>query len=199
MAYDLLQNVRSLSHPLQGRQREPWAFEDELPLELAPCEPPVETLALHNQIGYETKDDMMLLGTKLWPRSLRTGPLVSYLTRLETQVALQHADHFLNLMTPFVVRPYLLGGQGQPVGGVVLTAVSHHKHLQTTGQPPHSMPVRLLEIAMQRLPLEAPIFLQLAHKVPAIIPDALEELFRRIPRIKQDKLGFALEPIGGSG
>jgi hypothetical protein len=39
------------------------------------------------------------------------------------------------------------------------------------------------------------IFLQSADEVPSVIPEALEEFFRGIPRVKQDKLGFALEPI----
>jgi hypothetical protein len=89
-----------------------------------------------------------------------------------------------------IVGAYLLGTQAQPVGRVVLAAVSHHQYLQLPRQLARGVPVRLPQIPRQRRPLAPPILLQLADTVPAIIADALAELLRRLPRIEQDKLRF---------
>jgi len=53
----------------------------------------------------------------------------------------------------------------------------------------------LLEIAHQRLSLKTPILLELADKIPAIIAEPLEELFRRIPRVEEDKLGLTAQAL----
>jgi SOS response associated peptidase (SRAP) len=98
-------------------------------------------------------------------------------------------------MPLFVVCPYLWGGEGQPVSRVVLAAVSHHEHLQTTRQCPNRLPIRLLEVRTHRLTVKRAIFLQLADEVPPVIPEALEEFFRGIPGVNQDKRGLALEPM----
>jgi hypothetical protein len=53
----------------------------------------------------------------------------------------------------------------------------------------------LLQIAHEGTPLEAPILLELADKIPAIIAEPLQELFRRIPRVEEDKLGLTAQAI----
>jgi hypothetical protein len=45
------------------------------------------------------------------------------------------------------VPPYLLRRQAQPIGDVVLAAVSHDKHLQPPRELPDGMPIRLLTIS----------------------------------------------------
>src|SRR5215510_15922991 len=97
---------------------------------------------------------------------------------------------------PFPVqRTHLLGGEGQPVGRRVFAAVSHHKALESPGSTAYSVPGGLREIAHERTPYKAPILFELADKLPPIVTEALQELLRGIPGVKQDKSGLTLEPI----
>jgi hypothetical protein len=130
------------------------------------------------------------LGTFSEVRRVLGRPPIACLTGLKTQVAFEGPEDLLHGLPLCVMGADLLGAQAQPVGRVVLAAVSHHQYLQFPRQLVRGVPVRLPQILRQRRPLEPPILLQLADKVPAIITDALEELLRRIPRIEQDSLRF---------
>jgi hypothetical protein len=84
-------------------------------------------------------------------------------------------------MTAFVVRPDLFGSQAQPVGRVVLAAVSHHKDFEVTGQHACRPPIWLVQIPGEGPALKTPIFLQLTDEIPPIIAYPLEEGLRGIP------------------
>jgi hypothetical protein len=182
------QDLRSTSHPLQSRQRELHAFEDELPLPLAPRQLPVEALTLDNERGYETARNRVLLGPRLRPRGPRRNAPVAYLTGCAAQLALDGPDDCLDLM-PLLLGPSdLLGGQAQPVRGVVLAAVAHHTDLALTAPVAHGLPIGVLEGEGEGFPLKAPLLLELADKVPAVIAAPLEQFLRGLPRVKEDQL-----------
>jgi hypothetical protein len=61
----LAQKLRSLPHPLQCRQCELRALEDETLLQFAPSHPVIQTLALHNEVGHQAQGNVMLLGVGL--------------------------------------------------------------------------------------------------------------------------------------
>jgi GAF domain-containing protein len=58
----LYQELRRLPHPLQGRQGELRALEDETLLQFAPSHPLLQTLALHDEVGHQAQGNVMLLG-----------------------------------------------------------------------------------------------------------------------------------------
>jgi hypothetical protein len=140
---------------------------------------------------------MMLLGALPREGLLPGGAPVACLTAFQPQVTFQHSDHLFHFLALPVEGPYLFGTETEPVGGVVLAAVSHHKHLETSHEMACSLPIGLGQIPDERLPFKASIFLELAHKVPSIVPDAFEEGFRGIPRVEEDKLRLTAQAIPG--
>jgi hypothetical protein len=62
------------------------------------------------------------------------GACETSLTGFQAELTLQDLDDFFHLM-PFPVQcAHFLGGSGQPVGGVVFAAVSHHKDFEPPGE-----------------------------------------------------------------
>jgi hypothetical protein len=51
------------------------------------------------------------------------------------------------------------------------------------------------QIPDERLPCKAPIVLELAHKVPPIVPHPFEEWLRGIPRVEEDTLRLTVQAI----
>src|SRR5919197_3307673 len=140
---------------------------------------------------------MMLLNTFTLLALSPRRPPVARLTGPQAQLILQRFDDLLDLVANFVGLPDLVACQAQPVRRIVFAAVSHHNDSESPGQRADGMPVRVPAKGFQRLAREGPILLQLAHEIPAIIPDALEQRLRGIPRIEQDKAGLELEPVAG--
>jgi hypothetical protein len=110
------------------------------------------------------------------------------LTAFKAEVALQNANDFFHLLTLPVERAHLFGTEAEPVRRVVLAAVFHHEDLETSGERARRLPRRLRQIPDEWLPFEAPIFLELADKIPPIVPNPFQEWLRGIPRIEEDKL-----------
>ncbi len=48
-----------------------------------------------------------------------------------------------------------------------------------------------------RLTIEPAILFDAADEIPPVVPNTLEEGFRRIPGVKEDILGVAAQPIPG--
>ena len=59
-------NLRGASDPLQDWQCDLYPGEDEIWLELTPCQPAVETFALHHEVRHETQGAVMLLSPGAW-------------------------------------------------------------------------------------------------------------------------------------
>ena len=90
----------------------------------------VETFALHNEVGHQTQRNVMLLRVGLRRGRLLAKPPVADLTGLQAQRALHRSDDLFNVVADFVVCPYLFGREAEPVGRIVLAAVSHHEHFE---------------------------------------------------------------------
>ena len=104
------QELRSRSDPLQSWQCELSALEDEAPLELPPGAVLVETFAFHNEIHHEASSNVMGLRAFCGARRCLPRARETSLTGFEAQWALQHLDHFFDLV-PFPVQPaHLVGG-----------------------------------------------------------------------------------------
>jgi hypothetical protein len=113
---------------------------------LAPCVPSVETFALHNAISHQAQPHMVLLGA-FGREGLRVGgPPIACLTGFEPELALQHAEDCFDLLALPVEGPDRFGTEAEPVGRVVLAAVSHHKDLEVAGHIAYGMPIGLLQI-----------------------------------------------------
>jgi hypothetical protein len=85
-----------------------------------------------------------------------------------------------------------------PFRGIVFMAVSHHKDLDISRQIACDLPVGLLQRAHKGTSLEVPILLELADKIPAIIAELVEELVRRILRVKEGQLELTAQAIAHS-
>ena len=139
----------------------------------------------------------MLLRAGLGPGKRLAGPRVACLTGFQTPMAFSLPDDFYHRGPRALVLPHCLGAQAQPVGRVVLAAVPHHTDFEPSRQIPSRMPIRLPNVGVHGSPFERAVFLRLANEVPPGIPNALAPLLRRIPRVKEDKLQLALEPVVG--
>jgi site-specific DNA recombinase len=86
----------------------------------------------------------------------------------------------LNLRTHPIEAADLRSRQRQAVGGVVLGAVSDDQHFQPPTQPAALGPVRVAPPGPERLAIEPAVLLEATHKVPARVPNALQQGFRGI-------------------
>jgi hypothetical protein len=98
---------------------------------------------------------------------------------------LPKTDDFLNLGTEAIQTTDRGSREGQAISGVVLLAVSDHQDCDATVQPTDLGPVRMSPIVAYGFAVEATIFLDPAHKIPSIVPNALPELFGGIPGIEE--------------
>jgi len=128
---------------------------------------------------------------------LCSSPLGPSLTAFKAALALENTNDFFHLLTLPVERPHLCGTEAEPVGGIVLAAVFHPEYLEASGETARRLPRGLGQRPDERLPCNAPMFLELAHKVPPIVPHPCEEGLRGIPRIEEDKLGLTAQAMPG--
>jgi hypothetical protein len=192
-----MQILRGTSDPLQSRQGALGPLEDELALALAPGRPAVEALPLHDEVGHQAEGDMMLLGALPQEGLLLGGAPVARLTAFQPQGTFPHDDPLCHLLALPVEGPDLFRTATEPVGGGVLAAVSHHKHLETANEMACRLPLGLGQLPDERLPVTAAILRELAHNVPSRVPAALEEGLRGRPRGEEDKLRLTAQAIAG--
>jgi hypothetical protein len=94
----LVQNLRSHSEPLQGRQWGVGFFKDEVALELTPCHSPLKTFTLYNQVGHQTQGNVMGLWLGLRISRLLGRPRVACLTALEVELTFQYPDDLFDFL-----------------------------------------------------------------------------------------------------
>jgi hypothetical protein len=145
--------------------------------------------------GRQAAGDVMQL------RPLRTG-----LTAGQVDVILAHPDHLFELSPEAVEPPYLRSRQCQAVRGKVLGAVSDHQDFEAAWEPAGSCPVGMAPKGTDGVTVEATVLLQAAAKVPAIVPKALQQGSRRVPRVDEDIVGATAQsmasitqPLQGQG
>src|SRR5215467_9715372 len=140
---------------------------------------------------------MVLLGALSSPRRRRETPLVACLTAFQTHLTFQAPDDLFALLALPIQGAHLFGAEAEPVGRIVCAAVSHAKYLDISSQRAGRLPVGLLQIAHEGTSLEAPILLELADTIPAIIAEPLAEGLRGIPGVDQNKLRLTAQPVPG--
>jgi hypothetical protein len=113
-------------------------------------------------------------------------PLRASLTSGERELILAHPDDFFKVGTEAIQATHLRGWQCQAIGHIVLGAVSDDQDLQTSCQPAASRPIRMAPVRPERLIIEPSMLRQTTHKIPAIVPNALQHRFGRIPGITED-------------
>jgi hypothetical protein len=74
-------------------------------------------------------------------------------------MTLQDSDDLFDCLALPIQGAHLFGAEAQPVGGVVLAAVSRHKGLDVAGQKACGLPILLVQILRECLALKTPIFL----------------------------------------
>ena len=119
-------------------------------------------------------------------RQLR--PLRAGLTAGEGELILAHPNDFVDWCADTRALSYLHRRQGQAIGGIVLLAVSDKPYFEASAQPAHLGPVGVSPMLTHRMTIEPALLLQATYKIPAIVPNALEERFRRVPCIKEHLL-----------
>jgi hypothetical protein len=181
-----VQKLRSPSQALHGWKGAGTSLETETSLELVDTKVPIVSFPLQHTKGDQTAREMMQL-----------SPLRTRLTAVQPELVLAHTDDFLDLRTHPLTSADLRRGQRQAVGGVVLGAVSDDQNFQPPTQPAALRPVRMAPIGPERLAIEPAVLLEATHKVPALVPDALQQGFRGIPGVEQHIRRAAMQPMTG--
>jgi hypothetical protein len=130
------QRLRGRPHPLQGWQCDLSPLEDEAPRERPPTAPLLKPFTFHNHISHQAYSHRMVWCPFFGMRCCLPGTRVPSLTGFQAALALQALAHFFHLGPFPVQRADLCSGSGQPMGGVVLAAVSHHQDLPPPGRDP---------------------------------------------------------------
>jgi hypothetical protein len=124
-------------------------------------------------------------------------PIRARLTAGQGQLILAGADDFLDLGADAIPSAHLCRRQRQPMGGVVLLAVSDHEPCDAPTQPAARSPVRVPPMVTDRLTIDPASLFEAADAIPPVVPTTLEEGFRRRPGLKEDRLGVAAQLITG--
>jgi hypothetical protein len=128
---------------------------------------------------------------------MHSRPRRARLTATQAELIFADADHFSDLRADAIQPTHLGSWQREAIGGEVLGAVSDHQDLQGPSQLAVCSLIWVTPIGPERLTIEAAILLEATHEIPPIVPDALQQCFRRIPGIKEDICRATVQAVAG--
>jgi hypothetical protein len=125
------------------------------------------------------------------------GPLGAGLAAMQRELIFAHTHACLDLGSPALDPAHLPGRPRQAVGRIVLGAVSDDQHFETPVQPTDPGPVGVPTMVTEPVSIESAVLLEATDKVPAIVPNPLQEPFGGIPGVKEDVLRTTAQMVAG--